>query len=128
MPSKIPQGSDAKININLTKSGVAYDISAATGLIVFIRGSNGAIINRYSNKSITDYDILTVESAAQGQISVLLQSNETKSAPAGPIYAEVKIEFANSDYDNNTFHAVKGEFAIAEIEAGITKDVLDLTP
>jgi hypothetical protein len=96
------QNSDIKVRLTLNDSaGSPYVIAALNAYEVYIYRENKGekeLLKTYKNTNTGPYAI-TVYNSAAGKIDIVLNRELTKSAPAGKLYAEVRIRLvAGSEF------------------------------
>lgn len=124
----IIKGVDKEIEFTILDSADnPINIAGLLGAVVILYYNETKKLVKYSiNSKIGFEDIITGYDDVNGKLKVLLQSEITKNAEVGKIYAELKIQTTNASYENNTFNsAVKGLF-IGLITDGTTKNITSL--
>jgi hypothetical protein len=111
------KGEDKAINITLKDNGVAIDLNTAyNGIACWLYYYNGNVLQKYSKNVLSGFGTLTVTDSTAGIFQVKLQSADTSAAKFGVIYAEVKTQTADNNYDSSTYHTIVRDIEIGEIK------------
>lgn len=123
----IYKGDDKTIRLSITENGVAYDLTAVQGYIIYLYYAKGnKILKKYSKNVIEGFDTLSEVDAAGGVVDIYLQKADTKEAAIGDIDLEVKIQTENLEFDENTFHTITREVEVLTIKESVSKNVTSL--
>lgn len=116
--TKLLTGTDWPVEVFLrdTNGQAVNPNTELTGLLIYLYYEDGDILNRYSLNSKTGFDPITVVDASNGQVLVKAQSALTQKAKQKRVYAEVKTEADNSNYQNNTFYEGVRDLLIGKVE------------
>lgn len=112
----IYQGADQDITLVTKDSdGSLYDFSGADRLVVVVYYQGNEVLQKYSMNASAGWKTLDVTNAADGELSFKLQTSDTKNAKAGKIYAEIRAQFPDVDYDDNYFDLLGRDIYLGEI-------------
>lgn len=120
----IYQGADQDITLQVKDAtGAAYDLSTAVKLVVFLHYLGGNVFAKYSMNAASGYKDLDVTDADDGKLYFKIESGETKTAKPGKIYAEMRAQFSNVDYDDGAFDLIGGGIYMGEIIASVSGNI-----
>ena len=120
----IYQGADQDITLQVKDAtGANYDLSAAVKMAVFIYYLGGSIFAKYSMNAGSGYKDLDITDADDGKLYLKIESGETKTASAGKLYAEIRAQFSNVDYDDGAFDLIGGRIYIGEIIESVSGNI-----
>lgn len=126
--ANLVQGGDYAFNITVKDSAdVVIDLTTLAGYICVVYYANGDLLQKYSEQTKAGFKALTETDGANGIFQIKLQSIDTKNARLEEIFAEVKIETVDANYDSSTLHNPDTGISLGTIVKGITKDDSALT-
>ena len=125
--NKIPQGSDKDIRITVKDSATQAPVDLATldeitCIIYYQQNSNDHPLQTYDLND-TSKEPLVIVDAPNGIFKILLQSKTTKEAQIGDIFAEVKTETDDVNFDDDTKHDVVRDILVAQIVRALTQEL-----
>lgn len=114
--NKILQKSDVNVTLIVKDaSGALYDLSGASKLGVIVYYQGHTVLQKYSMNSSSGWKDLDVTSAADGELSFKLESDDTDNANEGKIYAEIWAQFPDVDYEDSMYDLLGNDIYIGEI-------------
>jgi hypothetical protein len=109
----IYQNDDFKCTIQARnpKTGLPIDLSAFTGIGVWLTYDDGVVLKRFSSNVIniggttmSGFSQLNIVDEANGKFMIILESSETKVAKEGMFDLQVKYQYTDSDVSDGRFH------------------------
>jgi hypothetical protein len=123
----IVQNSDITVRLTLTDGTNAYAISALNDYEVYtyvLSGKEKTLIATYKKSNAGKYGISVYDDAA-GQIDIVLHRQDTKNAPSGKMYAEVRIRItATSDFVSSVQNLGATGVELGDIQTTANKNSL----
>lgn len=121
------QNSDIKVRLTLTDGTNPYVISALNDYEVYtyvLNGKDKTLIATYKKSNTGKYGI-DVYDPLTGKIDIIVHRQDTKNAPSGKIYAEVRIRItADSAYVSSVQNLGATGIEIGTIETTANKNTL----
>lgn len=116
--NKIFRGQDAEFTLEVKDStGVALDMSAALKIAVFvyygINNNKNKILQKFSQNADPNWGVLDVSQANIGKLKFNLETPSTKGAELGLLYAEIKVIWANAQYQGSEFDLIAKDIYLA---------------
>lgn len=126
---RIIKGVDKEIEFTITDSaGVAIDPSSLIGIVIILYYNENNVLRKYSKNVKTGYgDVITGYDDVNGKVKVRLESSSTVNAKVNVLYAEIKLQTTNNDYENNTFNDVVNGILVGAVVDGVSKNNDDLS-
>jgi len=118
----IYRGEDKTIAITVKDAlGAVIDLSTASEIIVRLLDVSGNTIEQYSKTIQVGFETLDIPAPASGVMNLFLNAAKTDIAAIGFMNAEIKMRFADTDFDDDTFDSVTTITSVARIVESTTK-------
>lgn len=121
----IRQGADQDITLLVKDStGAVYDMSSAAKLVVILYYLGGTILAQYSMNSDVDWKDLDVTDFDIGKLYLKLETSETEDANPGKIFAEIRMQTADVDYEDGYFDLIGNGIYVGEIVEAVSANIV----
>lgn len=119
---------EIEITIKDEELGTPINLTGVTGILVGLYGDGKRLFGKWSfvDKTAEGYGSVTVVNAAQGKISVALQSVDSLKALEKDAKLEVKVAMPNAMFQNSTQISIDTDVAVSKIERSIFEGISPL--
>lgn len=119
---------EIEITIKDEELGTPINLTGVTGILVGLYGDGKRLFGKWSfvDKTADGYGNVTVINAAQGKISVALQSVDSLKALEKDAKLEVKVAMPNAMFQNSTQISIDTDVAVSKIERSIFEGISPL--
>ena len=101
------RGEDKTIEITITDDNdVVIDLDTADEIIIRLLDESSNTIEKYSKTVQVGFKTLDIPTPALGIMNLFLNAAQTDVAAKGFMSAEIKMEFTDVNFDDNTLSAV----------------------